>query len=113
MQLHHTILEAINGMQIQGHVTMTPRDQRDAVPNENGRVYTTDFGSASGSPNASATPGYTTFPSTTFKPRNRLGSFLQASFQPSRASFLAYGNVAFVNAKVDVRGTPPGIFATA
>src|SRR6267143_4907356 len=36
MQLNHTILEAINGVQIQGHVTMTPRYQRDAVPNENG-----------------------------------------------------------------------------
>jgi hypothetical protein len=36
MQLSHTILEAINGVQIQGHVTMTPRYQWDAVPNENG-----------------------------------------------------------------------------
>src|SRR5437764_14449251 len=36
MQLNHTILEAINGVQIQGHVTMTPRYQWDAVPNENG-----------------------------------------------------------------------------
>ena len=37
----------------------------------------------------------------------------QASFQPSLASFFAYGNVAFVSASVDVRGTPPGMFATA
>src|SRR6266480_1040795 len=36
MQLNHTILEAINGVQIQRHVTMTPRYQWDAVPNENG-----------------------------------------------------------------------------
>src|SRR6266436_6653660 len=36
MQLNHTILEAINGGQIQGHVTVTPRQQRDALPNENG-----------------------------------------------------------------------------
>src|SRR5256885_13202349 len=50
--------------------------------------------------------GYTTFPSTTFNPRNRLGSFLHASFHPSRASFLAYGNVALVSANVEVRGTP-------
>src|SRR3989441_8258402 len=35
-QLNHTILEAINGVQIQRHVTMTPRYQWDAVPNENG-----------------------------------------------------------------------------
>src|SRR5438034_1867812 len=36
MQLNYTILEAINGVQIQGHVTMTPRYQWDAVPKENG-----------------------------------------------------------------------------
>ena len=36
MQLNHTILEAINGVQIQGHVTMTPRDQWDTIPNKNG-----------------------------------------------------------------------------
>ena len=36
MQLNHTILEAINGEQIQRHVTRTPRYQWDAVPNENG-----------------------------------------------------------------------------
>jgi hypothetical protein len=36
MQLNHTILEAINGVQIQGDVTMTPRYQWDTVPNENG-----------------------------------------------------------------------------
>src|SRR6266581_6853152 len=36
VQLNHTILEALNGVQLQGHVTMTPRYQCDAVPNENG-----------------------------------------------------------------------------
>src|SRR2546421_257737 len=36
MQLNHTILEAIDGVQLQGHVTMTPRYQGDAVPNEDG-----------------------------------------------------------------------------
>src|SRR2546429_6128954 len=36
MQLNHTILEAITGVQLQGHVPMTPRYQGDAVPNENG-----------------------------------------------------------------------------
>src|SRR6266511_309979 len=59
-----------------------------------GEGYTTDLGSVSGKLNASATPGYTTLPSTTLRPRNRLGSFLQASFHPSRASFFAYGKVA-------------------
>src|SRR5437588_514109 len=36
MQLNHTILEALNGVQLQRRVTMTPRYQWDAVPNENG-----------------------------------------------------------------------------
>ena len=36
MQLNHTILEALNRVQIQGHVTMTPRYQWDTIPNENG-----------------------------------------------------------------------------
>src|SRR5712675_1877113 len=36
MQLNHTILEAFSGVQIQGHVTVTPRYQWYAVPNENG-----------------------------------------------------------------------------
>src|SRR5438552_15846627 len=36
MQLNHAILEAINGVQIQGHVTMAPRYQWSAVPNEHG-----------------------------------------------------------------------------
>src|SRR5438477_601832 len=31
-----TILEALNGVQLQRRVTMTPRYQWDAVPNENG-----------------------------------------------------------------------------
>src|SRR5438034_1925051 len=41
VQLNHTILEAIDGVQLQGHVTMTPRYQGDAVPNEN-RDHTDD-----------------------------------------------------------------------
>src|SRR5437899_7572355 len=35
MQLNHTILEALDGVQLQGDVTMTPRYQWDAVPDEN------------------------------------------------------------------------------
>jgi hypothetical protein len=34
MQLNHTILEAFDGLQIQGHVTVTPRYQWNAIPNE-------------------------------------------------------------------------------
>jgi hypothetical protein len=34
MQLNHTILEAFNGVQLQGYVTVTPRYERDAIPNE-------------------------------------------------------------------------------
>src|SRR5882762_6687854 len=41
MQLNHTVFETINGVQIQGHVTMTPRYQWDAVSNEN-RGYRDD-----------------------------------------------------------------------
>src|SRR2546425_2404329 len=34
MQLNHTILEAFDGLQIQGHVAVTLRDQWNAIPNE-------------------------------------------------------------------------------
>jgi hypothetical protein len=34
MQLNQTILEAFNGVQIQGHVTVTPRYQWNAIPNK-------------------------------------------------------------------------------
>src|SRR5260221_4324990 len=34
MQLNHTILEAFNGVQIQRHVTVTPRYQWNAIPNK-------------------------------------------------------------------------------
>src|SRR5260370_36789242 len=34
MQLHHTILEAFDGLQIQGHVAVTSRYQWNAIPNE-------------------------------------------------------------------------------
>ena len=34
MQLNHTILEAFDGLQIQGHVAVTSRYQWNAIPNE-------------------------------------------------------------------------------
>jgi hypothetical protein len=34
MQLNQTILEAFDGVQLQGHVAVTPLDQGDAIPNE-------------------------------------------------------------------------------
>lgn len=40
------------------------------------------------------------------------GSFSQAFSQPRSANLIAYGSVALVNAKVEVHGTAPGIFAT-
>src|SRR4051812_11809942 len=33
-ELNHTVLEALDGMQIQWHVAVTSRDQRNTVPNE-------------------------------------------------------------------------------
>jgi hypothetical protein len=33
MQLNQTILEAFKGVQLQGHVTVTPRYQGNAIPN--------------------------------------------------------------------------------
>src|SRR5438034_212857 len=48
-------------------------------------LYTRVLGSADGRPNVSATAGYTTFPSTTLRPRNSAGSSLQACFQPRLA----------------------------
>src|SRR6267143_1057936 len=75
-------------------------------------LHTRVLGSADGKPNVSATAGYTTFPSTTLRPRNSAGSSLHACFQPFRARRLAYGNVAFVSPSVEVRGTPPGMLAT-
>src|SRR6266571_3626841 len=41
MQLNHAILEALDGAQLQGHVTMMPRYQWDAIPDEN-RDHTDD-----------------------------------------------------------------------
>jgi|SRR6266849_873374 len=38
MQLNQTILEAFNGVQIQGHVTVTPRYQWNAIPNKHRRL---------------------------------------------------------------------------
>src|ERR1700716_843400 len=34
MQLNHTVVEAFNGVQIQGHLTVTSRYQWNAVPNK-------------------------------------------------------------------------------
>jgi hypothetical protein len=34
MQLNQTILEAFNGVQLQGHMTVTPRYQWNAIPNK-------------------------------------------------------------------------------
>ena len=34
MQLNHTILEAFDGLQIQGHVAVTPRYERNAISDE-------------------------------------------------------------------------------
>jgi hypothetical protein len=36
MQLNQTILEAFKGVQLQGYVTVTPRDQWNAIPNKHG-----------------------------------------------------------------------------
>src|SRR5712672_24794 len=41
MQLNQTVVEAFDGAQIQGHVTVTPRDEWNALPNEH-RDHTDD-----------------------------------------------------------------------
>src|SRR5437764_14483179 len=41
MQLHQTVVEAFNGVQRQGHVTVTPRYERNAIPNKH-RGHTDD-----------------------------------------------------------------------
>src|SRR5690242_8104149 len=41
MQLHQTVVEAFNGVQLQRHVTVTPRYQRNAIPNKH-RGHTDD-----------------------------------------------------------------------
>ena len=56
--------------------------------------------------------GIDDLPSTTFKPSLSALSFRHASFQPRFASLMAYGSVALVSARVDVRGTAPGMFVT-
>src|SRR5437773_2229163 len=40
-QLNQTILEAFDGVQLQGHVAVTPRDQWNAIPDEH-RDHTDD-----------------------------------------------------------------------
>src|SRR5262245_27273745 len=37
VQLHQTVLEAFNGAQLQGHVTVTPREQWNAIPDKHWR----------------------------------------------------------------------------
>ncbi len=56
--------------------------------------------------------GYVTLPSAMFSPLSSAGFSCSARFQPLFASCSAYGSVALVSASVDVRGTPPGMFAT-
>src|SRR5688500_3999598 len=75
-------------------------------------LFRNESASLSGKPNASATAGYTTLPSMMLSPflRGRLSR--QACFHPRFARRVAYGKVAFVGASVEVRGTPPGMFAT-
>src|SRR5690606_18318017 len=62
-------------------------------------------------PNAAATPSCVTWPASTFAAVPSSGS-AAAAFAPIFASLRAYGAVALVSAKVDVRGTAPGMFAT-
>ena len=63
-------------------------------------------------PNALATPGCTILPPTMLIPGARQWSSAQARRHPFPASWSAYGSVAFVRARVEVRGTAPGMFAT-
>ena len=64
-----------------------PVGQPDDLDVDHGYA-STDATSTSGRPNASATPGYTTLPCTTFRPSRSAPSALQASFHPMRASFI-------------------------
>src|SRR5882724_4534341 len=65
-----------------------------------------------GSPSDSATPGCTTFPPQTLTPLASAGLARTAATAPRPASSMTYGSVAFVSAKVDVRGTSAGMLAT-
>src|SRR5437899_9690023 len=64
------------------------------------------------SPCAEATASYVQWPANVLTPAFKPASAAIAEKNPLLASFSAYGRVAFVRAKVDVRGTAPGIFAT-
>src|SRR2546422_107567 len=90
-----------------------PAADQDRQRSALGHRYTRVFASVSGSPNVSATAAYTTLPSIAFSPRNSAASSRHACFQPRLARRLVYGNVALVRARVEVRGRPPGILATA
>src|SRR5205807_5862935 len=65
-----------------------------------------------GSPSDSATPGCTTLPPQTLTPLASTGFARTAAAAPRVASSTAYGSVAFVSAKVEVRGTSAGMLAT-
>ena len=59
-----------------------------------------------------ATASLVMWPACTFRPFARCGSAFSAAFQPWSASRRAKGSVALFSAKVEVRGTAPGMFAT-
>ena len=63
-------------------------------------------------PNASDTFLLQTTPLWTFTPLKSALSLSIAFLNPKFASFMTYGRVALARAKVEVRGTAPGIFAT-
>jgi hypothetical protein len=60
--------------------------------------------------NAAATGAETISPARTLTPGATPGSWARPS-RPRSASALTYGSVAFVTARVDVRGTAPGRLA--
>src|SRR5450759_1615356 len=63
-------------------------------------------------PKAAATAAYVTSPAWVLRPFASAGSARSAPCQPSSASFITYGSVAFVSAHVEVCGTAPGMLAT-
>ena len=63
-------------------------------------------------PRASPTAEYVNLPSCTLSPLNRCGLSEQAFIQPLSAREIIKGSVAFPRAKVEVRATAPGMFAT-
>ena len=63
-------------------------------------------------PSALATSGWVTVPRQTLSPALKAGSSFIAFRNPFSASARAYGKVALVSAKVDVRAKAPGILDT-